>query len=186
MFGSAQRRYLVCSVRSTLDQHGNLNEPAIHRNSVGECGGNDAGNGRNLLEDVVLRSRKTFRLAAEKCRDPDARRLQFLGANESGISATKVRIINPELTRSTRARATCTTTSAFRVLWWRRLAVAPREPTPSAPIEDACRSAGREPNNRLESSEAAIAKPITIGSSEISCRRGKLVGPSVFRTASPA
>ena len=72
-----------------------------------------------------------------------------------------VRIINPALTRSTSAIATCTTTSTLRTRWRSRLTLAVRPMLPSAaeirgPVYF---SAGISPNNTLDNSERTAVNP---------------------------
>ncbi len=66
-----------------------------------------------------------------------------------------VRIINPALTRSTSAIATCATTSTLRTRWRSRLTLALRPKLPSVAVirGPVYFSAGMSPNNTLDTSE---------------------------------
>jgi hypothetical protein len=66
-----------------------------------------------------------------------------------------VRIINPALTSSTSAIATCTTTSALRTRWRSRveLAVRPMLPSPADTAAPCTSARGFKPNNMLDNIE---------------------------------
>ena len=140
-----------------------------------------AGQRRNLVENLVLHPRDTFRLGHLLRRHPHSGRLDIGSGRKSRArrlsSATNVRIIRPDATSRTSASATCTTTSALRVRCRSRLVLAPRAaPTIGAPCCAACFNAGIAPNSRLENSETTMANATTRGSSEMSSTRGNVVG----------
>ena len=101
--------------------------------------------------------------------------------------ASDVRIISPELTSSTRASATCVTTSTLRARCRSRLPVAVRPPPRRAfqTRGPPCLNAGSSPNSSPQATEITSAKARLRTSSEISLRRGRLAGPIATRTRKP-
>ena len=123
-FEAANRRKLARLVGVVLGEDRDRCEPYPSKGMVGaEADRGDAGNGGEFVRDLLLEADHLFALGVGNARlgNVEVKRLQrFRGSAKPGdtcIKARKVWIIKPEQISRTRARATCTTTSALRARW---------------------------------------------------------------------